>query len=177
MSEPFVGQIIMFAGDFAPQGWALCDGSVIPIAGNEALFSLIGTTYGGDGETTFGLPDLRGRAPVSQGQGPGLANYPFNEAFGVERVAINGHQRPPHSHTVSAVNQPGTFNAPGAKVMLSALGGDHPQVPIYSNIGATAALNEAAVSSAGGGQPHSNMQPYQVVNYCIALTGVVPPRG
>jgi microcystin-dependent protein len=177
MSEPYVGQIIMFAGDFAPLGWALCDGSVIPIAGNEALFSLIGTTYGGDGEVTFGLPDLRGRAPVSQGQGRGLSNYSFNQAFGVETVALAGHQLPSHAHTVSAVNQPGTFNAPGAKVMLSALGGDHPQVPIYSKIGAGVVLNKASVSSTGGGQPHSNMQPYQVVNYCIALIGVVPPRG
>jgi len=120
MPSPFVGQIIMFAGDFAPPGWALCDGQLLPIEGNEVLFDLIGTTYGGDGSETFALPDLRSRVPIGQGQRRPLSNYPLGAMVGRETVTLRASELAPHSHRVVGLTQPGSANVPSGNVLLSA---------------------------------------------------------
>jgi len=180
MPTPFVGQIIMFAGDFAPEGWALCDGSLLPVADHQDLFALIGTTYGGDGQDTFGLPDLRGRVPIGDGQGQGLSNYIIGETCGVETVKLQRDHLPQHSHRVAAVHDQGNTNVPAGNVVLAALGGQAGsgefQVAAYAPAGDLLPLNQNSVSVAGGDQPHGNIQPYQAVNYCIALTGAMPTR-
>jgi microcystin-dependent protein len=179
MPTPFIGQIIMFGGNYAPRGWALCDGSLLPIAGNEALFNLIGTTYGGDGQETFGLPDLRSRIPIGDGQGRGLSSYAIGETVGVETVGLNPRQLPPHSHPVYAADRPGSADAPAGNALLSALGGQAEseyQLCAYAPPGDQTQLSAATVGGAGGGQPHSNVQPWAVVTYCIALVGQAPPR-
>jgi len=181
MSSPFVGQIIMFGGNFAPAGWALCQGQLLPIEGNEVLFNLIGTTYGGDGKTDFALPDLRGRLPVSSGQGRGLSNYALGNTFGVEQVVLTQSELPPHGHPVVAANQPGNASVPAGNLLLSPLGGQagsgQTQVSAYAPPGNQTALAANSVTAAGNGQPHSNLQPYLSVNYCIALKGVYPSSG
>jgi microcystin-dependent protein len=181
MSSPFVGQIIMFGGNFAPAGWALCDGSLLPIEEYMELFNLIGTTYGGDGQTTFAVPDLRGRVPISNGQGRGLSNYALGNAVGMEEVRLTQSQLPPHQHPVAAVNQPGNANVPAGNVLLAPLGGQAGsgdfQVSAYAPAGNQTDLNANSVTPAGGSQPHSNIQPYLAVNYCIALEGVYPSPG
>lgn len=181
MPTPYVGQIIMFAGNFAPAGWALCQGQLLSIADNVVLFNLIGTTYGGDGQTTFALPDMRGRVPINQGQGRGLSNYPLGKQVGVETVTLTPAQLANHNHPVLAVNQPGNANVPSGKVLLAALGGQAASgdfaVPAYAPAAALTQLNANTVSPAGGGQPHTNVQPYQSLNYCIALTGLYPSSG
>ena len=181
MSSPYVGQIIMFAGNFAPVGWALCDGRLMAIADNMALFNLIGTTYGGDGESTFALPDMRGRVPLSQGQGQRPSYYALGQRVGVENVALTQGQLANHGHPVMAVNQPGNANVPSGNVLLAALGGQAGsgdfQVSAYAPPGAQTQLNANTVGTTGGGQPHSNIQPYQSLNYCIALTGAYPSAG
>jgi len=174
MPSPFVGQIIMFAGDFAPPGWALCDGQLLPIEGNEVLFDLIGTTYGGDGSETFALPDLRSRVPIGQGQRRPLSNYPLGAMVGRETVTLRASELAPHSHRVVGLTQPGSANVPSGNVLLSALGGQAGAIPAYAPANHPTALNAASVGPAGGTQPHDNMQPYQAVNYCIALTGLYP---
>jgi microcystin-dependent protein len=178
MSSPYVGQIIMFAGDFAPAGWALCQGQVLSIAENQALFNLIGTTYGGDGESTFALPDMRGRVPISQGQGQRLSNYALGQQVGVEAVTLTPGQLANHGHPVLAVNQPGNANVPSDNVLLAALGGQagsgNFQVFAYAPPGAQTQLNANTVGTTGGSQPHGNVQPYLSLNYCIALTGTYP---
>ena len=181
MSSPYVGQIIMFAGNFAPVGWALCQGQLLPIADNTALFNLIGTTYGGDGKSTFALPDMRGRVPLSQGQGQRLSNYTMGQQVGVETVKLTPGQLASHGHSVLAVNQPGSTNVPSGNVLLAPLGGQagsgNFQVSAYGPPGAQTQLNANTVSATGGSQPHDNVQPYQSLNYCIALTGVYPSAG
>lgn len=181
MPTPYVGQIIMFAGNFAPQGWALCEGQLLSIADNMALFNLIGTTYGGDGQSTFALPDLRGHVPVSQGRGPGLSNYALGEWAGVEAVTLSQYQLPSHSHTVLAVAQPGDANIPSDQKLLATLGGQAWSgdfaVSAYAQAGAQAQLNANTVGPTGGSQQHDNIQPYQSLNYCIALTGLYPSSG
>jgi microcystin-dependent protein len=180
MPTPYIGQIIMFAGTFAPPGWALCDGRLLPIADNYMLFQLIGTTYGGDGQATFALPDLRGRIPVGQGQGPGLSNYAIGEQVGVEAVRLATAQLPPHNHPVAAVNAPGNANGPAGN-LLSALGGQAAsgqyQVSAYAPSGTQTNLNARTIGPAGGSQPHENRQPYLSINYLIAVQGAFPSRG
>src|SRR5262245_37939207 len=180
MPTPFVGQIIMFAGDFAPEGWVLCDGSLLSAATYRDLFALIGTTYGGDGQSTFGVPDLRGRMPIGTGQGPGLSNYVIAETCGVETVKLQRDHLPQHSHPVAAVHDPGTADVPAGNAVLAALGGQAAsgefQVAAYAPAADLLALSQSSVGVAGGDQPHGNIQPYQVVNYCIALTGALPTR-
>ena len=178
MPTPFVGQIIMFAGNYAPEGWALCDGSLLPVADYEDLFALIGTTYGGDGQETFGLPDLRGRVPIGDGQG--LSNYIIGETCGVETVKLQRDHLPQHSHPVAAVHDLGNTNIPAGNVVLAALGGQAGsgefQVAAYAPANDLLTLNPNSVSITGGDQPHENIQPYQAVNYCIALAGAMPMR-
>ena len=188
MAEPLLASIKMFAGNFAPRGWAFCEGQLLPISQNQALFSLLGTIYGGDGRTTFALPDLRGRAPISSGNGPGLTSRPLGQRSGIESNMLNTNQLPPHTHTVIGAttkvsNADGTINNPEGKVL--AVGKtvvDRSTSYNASIYGDTANANMAAndvivtVGNTGGGQPINNMQPFLAVNYIIALQGVFPSR-
>ena len=169
---PYIGQVICAGFNFAPQGWALCDGSLISIAENSTLFNLIGTTYGGDGVNTFALPDLRGRTPIGTGQLNGGSNYIIGQSGGAETVTISANQYPHHSHPLQATTATGNANA----VANAFLAGGH---QIYTTNGPLAgdALNSAAVSMApGGGAPHSNLQPFLTCNWIIALYGVYPSQ-
>lgn len=168
--EPFLGQIIMFAGNFAPRGWALCDGQLLPIAQNTALFSILGTTYGGDGRTTFGLPELRGRVAMHAGSGPGLTTRRLGEKSGVEQVTLNIGQIPSHNHNVSVGVSTATGEESDPTTILSSHAGAFNEDPSGANLGG---VNQ---SNAGGNQPHTNVQPYQCVNYIIALQGIFPSR-
>lgn len=173
--DPFVGQIALFGFNFAPAGWAICDGSLLPISQNDALFALIGTTYGGDGQTNFALPDLRGRIPVHQGQGPGLGNWTMGERAGSETVTLTQGQMPSHGHALvaSAANPAaGATAIPGPSVMLAS--GGTAVTPYAPAGGSATGLSASSVSVAGGSQPHDNMMPTLVANYCISLFGVFP---
>lgn len=163
MTEPFLGQITMAAFNFPPRGYALCDGAMLPINQNQALFSLLGTMYGGDGQTTFALPNLRGRVPVHVGEG-----ITQGEADGATSVTLSQQQLPAHQHQLSARQEDGTTPSPAGTV----LAGTPNQ--IYHTLDSPVALAEAAVSTTGGSQPHSNMQPYTVISCCIALQGIFP---
>ncbi len=165
--EPFVGQLMCVGFNFAPRNWAFCAGQLMPIAQNTALFSLLGTQFGGDGRVTFGLPDLRGRVPVGQGQGPGLSSYIIGETAGSETVTLTTPQIPLHTHAVNA-NSGDAVEASPANAFPSAGGAYNTQ--------SNAAMNPGMVGAAGGNQPHANMQPYLVLNWIIALSGVFPPR-
>lgn len=174
MSEPFIAEIRIFAGSFAPRGWAFCNGQLLPVSQNTALFSLIGTTYGGDGRTTTALPDLQGRAPMHPGRGPGLTARRLGQRGGVEAVTLTEAQMPNHKHTAQSFPSPG--NRPG------------PQGNSYATvIGATpyiggspppnlTALSPQALQSAGGGRAHDNLQPFLAINFIIALVGLYPSR-
>jgi len=169
MGEPYVGEIRMFAGNFAPAGWMFCDGQILPISENEVLFQLIGTTYGGDGQETFALPDLRGRLPVHQGTGPGGRSFIIGEAAGVEQVTLTTQQLPSHTHPLLASADPANSPNPAAHVLAEPLSTtpyvqDTPGVP----------LSPQAVAPAGGSQPHENLQPFLCVNYIISLFGIFP---
>lgn len=170
MSNPFIGEIRIFGGNFAPAGWAFCDGQILPISENEALFILIGTTYGGDGQTTFALPDLRGRLPMHQGQGPGLSARTLAEQAGVERVTLTAAQVPIHDHAVNAVAGLGTRTSPIGNVWAAA------GASLYTNAAPSAPLNPAALASAGGGQSHENMSPFLGVSFIISLFGIFPSQ-
>lgn len=171
MSDPFLGTIRLVGFNFAPYGWALCQGQAMQIAQNTALFSLLGTYFGGDGVQTFNLPDLRGRVAVGQGQGPGLANYDQGQAGGAETVALTTAQAPTHNHTMMAAANVTTPN-PGPGM---ALGTPAAAVRVY---GANAPTQLAArsIGNFGSGNPHENRQPYLGLNYIIALTGIFPSR-
>jgi microcystin-dependent protein len=166
VSEPFIGEIVLFAGNFAPRGWALCNGQLLPIAQNTALFSILGTTYGGNGQTTFALPDLRGRAAIHSGQGPGLENYELGQSGGEETVTLNVNQLAPHQHAQPATSAEETTNRPTNAV--PAKGG------VYA--GASDGTTMAPTTVSGSGQPHDNRSPYLTVNFIIALEGVFPSR-
>lgn len=168
MSTPFIGEIRIFAGNFAPSGWALCHGQLLPIAENDTLFALIGTTYGGNGETSFGLPDMRGRIPVHQGAGPGLSPRVLGQRGGSERVTLGLAQIPAHSHTLVASSVPSRSTAGSNGLLAPAT------VPIYGTGTPTTAMAPQALASAGGGQPHENMAPYLAINFIIALFGIFP---
>lgn len=170
--EPFIGQVMLFGFNYAPDGWAVCDGSLMSIAEYQALFTLIGTTYGGDGITTFGLPDLRGRVPLHMGQGPGLTNRTLGEMGGAEQVALTPMQMPAHVHAVMAsatVN--GATGTPGGTVTFGQTSG--PAMFAAQGGPATATL-APSIGTAGQGAPHDNIMPTLVANYCIALTGIYP---
>jgi microcystin-dependent protein len=170
MSDPYIGEIRMFAGSFAPNGWMFCEGQQIQIADNSTLFTLIGTTYGGDGVQTFALPDLRGRLPLHTGTGNSGTNYMLGQSVGTETVTLTTNQLPNHNHALAASSQPGTALSPsGAFFAASAA----------QNAGyATAADSTLALTAAGstGGQPHNNMQPYLCVSFIISLFGVFPSQ-
>jgi microcystin-dependent protein len=168
---PFLGQIEMFAGNFAPLGWMLCEGQVLPIAENEALFNLIGTTYGGDGVQTFALPDLRGRVIVSAGQGSGLSSYVIGQTGGAETVTLTPSQLPGHTHPVFADSLSGSSDTPAGLVPADAPDG----VPSFG-ANPRIAMQGGAVSNAGGGQPHGNVKPHLAIRYIIAVQGIFPSR-
>jgi microcystin-dependent protein len=155
--------------DFAPNGWALCNGQLLPIVQNQALFALIGTAYGGDGHTTFALPDLRGRVPVSSGQGPGLSSYSVGETYGAESVTLNTTQIPSHTHAVNCDSAKGKQAAPTGHYLADAAS------KIYGST-ANAQMNAGMIGGAGGGGAHENRQPSLVLNWIIALQGIFPSR-
>ncbi len=176
MSEPFVAEIRIFPFNFAPRGWAFCDGQILPLAQNTALFSLLGTTYGGNGQSNFALPNLRGRLPLAQGQGPGLSERTLGESGGSETVALLPQQMPAHSHALQA-SASASSGSPVGAAMAPALSAGNLPVPMYrSGTTSRVAMAGDAVAPAGGSQPHNNMPPYLTLNFCIALQGVFPPR-
>jgi microcystin-dependent protein len=164
MAQPYVGEIRMFAGNFAPAGWMFCEGQLLPISENETLFQLIGTTYGGDGQSTFALPDLRGRIPIHQGNGFILA-----ETGGAEEITLTVNQIPAHTHPMLASTAPGTQNSPSNNVTAAS-----PSVTLYVGDVPDANMNPVAVSPVGGSQPHTNFQPYLCIDFIISLFGIFP---
>lgn len=185
--EPFIGQLMLFAGNFAPRGWALCQGQILPIAQYQALFSILGTTYGGNGQTTFALPDLRGRAPLSSGQGPGLSGYALGQSGGRESVTLATANMPAHTHPVQlaltfaapASTAPGDTDTPGPGAVPAGASGS----AIYGQGARDTTLAGAAVGgnvnlgNTGGNQPFDSRPPYLTLNWCIALEGIFPARG
>jgi microcystin-dependent protein len=171
MSDPFVAEIRIFAGNFEPNGWAFCDGRLIPIAQNTALFSLLGTTYGGDGRTTFALPDLRGRAPMHAGDGPGLSPRSLGESAGTETVTITPAQAPAHTHALNVSTGLADSASPSGNFLANS-----GTAALYASGPADTPLSAAAVTPVGGEQPHNNLMPYLTVSFIIALQGVFPPR-
>lgn len=179
--EPYLAQIMLFAGNFVVRGWAQCNGALLSIAQNSAVFSLVGTTYGGDGIQTFALPDLRGRTAISIGQGPGLTNRVLGEVSGQENTTLLVTNLPQHSHPLMSNNGPSTTGIPDTSVVLSqgpATGSGPSAKPgtIYSSNGVNTMLAPASIGVTGGSQPFDVMQPYLVLNYQIALEGVFPSR-
>jgi microcystin-dependent protein len=168
--EPFIGQIMLFAGNFAPKGWAFCNGQLLSISQNSAVFALLGTTYGGDGVTTFALPDLRGRVPLHFGSGPGLTPRDLGESSGSESITLLQTQIPAHNHVLNAINNPADVSVPTSNILATAT--------TYSDRSASAdtTLSANSIGSTGGGQPHDNMQPYLGLNFVIALEGIFPSR-
>ncbi len=169
MADPFLGQIQAFGFNFAPRGWALCDGQLLPIAQNTALFSLLGTIYGGDGRRTFALPDLRGRVSLHQGRGPGLSDRRIGAKGGQEMVTLTTQEMPSHKHSASGSNEEADSVSPAGRVPAtgaSAIYQTPPDAPMNANM----------IGLTGGGQGHNNMQPFLVINWCIALVGAYPPR-
>ncbi len=174
MSEAFIGELRIMAFNFAPRGWAFCEGQTLPINQNQALFSLLGTTYGGNGVSTFALPDLRGRAAVGAGSGPGLPPVQLGERGGVESVGLSTAEVPPHSHTMNAVSDIANASLPGLALPAAK---SRTGLAMFGPAGSgNTALNAAAVSAAGAGQAHNNVQPSSVLNYCISLFGIFPSR-
>ncbi len=196
MSDPFIAEIIMFGGNFAPRGWAFCDGQLLSIAQNTALFSLLGTTYGGDGRTTFGLPDLRGRVAMHPGSGPGLTTRRLGEKSGVETVTLTTNQIPSHNHTATATasgtgtgtsygtdtqGNSGfvggrTWSHVGANLYVDATPGVAMKAGNVTLDNLTVTVDNVTVNNTGGNQSHTNVQPFQCVNFIIALVGVFPSR-
>jgi len=176
-ADAYIGDIIMFAGNFAPRSWAFCDGQLMQISQYSALFSILGTTYGGDGRTTFALPDLRGRIPMHEGSGPGLTPRTLGEKGGVEAVVLTSAQMPAHDHmaTAHSVAAAGNSNQASGTLWANDAG---TQSATYSNAAANATMNAAAVTTAiaGGSQPHPNVQPFLCVNFIICIEGIYPPR-
>lgn len=173
MAEPFIGQIIQAGFNFAPRGYAACDGQLLSIAQNTALFSLLGTQFGGDGRVTFGLPDLRGRVAIHQGQGPGLSNHVIGEASGQEAVTLISSEMPQHNHPVAASNASGALGTPNGNFLAASSSN---QTATYRPTSDGSTLNPQSIGLSGGNQPHNNMQPYLTFYFCIALQGVFPPR-
>jgi microcystin-dependent protein len=172
MAEPYLGEIRMFGGNFAPNGWALCNGQLLSISQNTALFSLLGTTYGGDGVSNFALPNLQGRVPIHAGQGAGLSPYTQGQSSGSENVTLIVNQMPVHNHAVSAVTgTQGTTSHPNGQFLASS-----GAATIYNNSSPDSAMSPAMIQNAGGNQPHSNIQPYLCVTFIIAMQGIYPSR-
>jgi len=180
--EPFIGQIMMFGGNFAPRGWAFCEGQLQAISQNSALFSILGTTFGGDGRTTFGLPDLRGRAPMHSGNGPGLTTRRLGEKGGIEYVTLDQTQIPSHTHAAAMTGVMGALEAGNGKAGTYSSGSYLATSNGFTNSGGGGNISGVGVSgnvtvgNTGGTQSHINMQPFQVVSFCIALFGIYPSR-
>lgn len=174
MSEPFIGEIRIFAFTFAPRNWADCDGQLMAINQNEALFSLLGTMYGGDGRTTFGLPDLRGRVALHEGSGPGLSSRRIGERGGAAQVTLTVQSMPNHTHNMNASSADGDQHAPANHYFSSEDLGGEPTNAYATTADVT--MHPQMITNAGGGQGHSNLMPYLTVRYCIALIGIFPSR-
>ena len=168
MSDPYLGEIRMFAGNFAPRGYALCHGHILSISTNQALFSLLGTTYGGDGRTTFALPDLRGRVPMHQSSG-----HPLGQKSGSETVILNSNELPTHSHSLHCNTDRANSTTPVNNVPAASASGDQQYIDPPAN---TKNMHSAAVATSGGNQAHDNMSPFLCINFIIALMGFFPPR-
>jgi microcystin-dependent protein len=175
MADPFVAEIRIFPFNFAPKGWAFCDGQLLPLSQNTALFSLLGTTYGGDGKSTFALPNLMGRVPMHPSQGPGLSLRDLGESGGTPAVTLLEAEIPSHSHAVKASSGAGTTASPDGAAWAQPRYGRVAEKAYGTTINASMGANSTGI--AGGGLPHNNMQPYLTMNFCIALQGVYPPRG
>lgn len=171
MAQPYVGELRIFAGNFAPAGWMFCEGQLIPISENETLFNLIGTTYGGDGQSTFALPDLRGRLAIHQGTGSSGTNYTLAETGGAEEVTLSINQIPAHSHPLLGASGNGTQANPKNNVLASST-----LVKLYSGEAADTAMSATSITSIGSSQPHTNFQPYLCLNYIISLFGIFPSQ-
>ncbi len=171
MANQYIGEIRIFPYNFAPSGWTTCSGQIMSISQNTALFSLLGTTYGGNGTSTFALPDLRGRVPVGQGSGPGLSQYVIGQSAGVETVALSQGQMPSHSHTVEANAAKATSKLPGGHVLAHSGENEFATAP-----DGTTTMNPAMIAATGSGQAHTNVQPYLALTPCIALQGIFPSR-
>ena len=169
--DPFVAEIRIFPFNFAPKGWAFCDGQILPLSQNTALFSLLGTTYGGDGKSNFALPDMQGNAPMHPGQGPGLSLHDLGETGGSDTVSLLESEIPSHSHAMRASASDATDTNPAANLLAKGIG-----IGQYGPAASLVNMADNALAPAGGDQPHNNMQPYLTLNFCIALQGVYPPR-
>jgi len=176
MADQFLGEIRIMGFNFAPTGWALCNGQLMPISQNTALFSLLGTTYGGDGRSTFALPNLQGSAPLQAGQGPGLSLRDLGESGGESAVTLLAAEMPAHNHTVACFNGAGSLTSPAPNVAAAATVGRQSENRYSASAGTAPLMHPQAVAASGGGQPHNNMPPYLALNYCIALQGIFPPR-
>jgi microcystin-dependent protein len=174
--DPFVAEIRIFPFNFAPRGWAFCNGQLVPIAQNTALFSLLGTTYGGNGQTTFGLPNLQGSAPMHPGQGPGLTQHNLGEMGGTETVTLLETEMPVHSHSMKAYNSNGTLASPANNVSSGPSPVTDKDLFSYKNGPPNVTMKADTLGTIGGGLPHNNLMPYLTMNFCIALQGVYPPR-
>ena len=173
MAEPFIGQIYIVGFNFAPRGFATCDGQLLPIAQNTALFSLLGTIYGGNGQVTFALPDLRGRFPTHQGQGPGLSDYSIGQVAGEENHTLMANEMPLHSHGMVATTAAGNSQSPANHILATdGAGGTAPYSSGVANTGMAANM----IGASGGSQPHNNLPPYLCLNFVIALQGIYPSR-
>ena len=170
MSEPFLGMIAIYPYNFAPRGWAFCQGQILPIAQNTALFSLLGTTFGGNGQTTFALPDLRGRVPNSSGQGPGLSSYDLGQVGGTENTTLTINNMPGHNHTVAANGGDADSGKPSGRVLANSSATNFASAPDGT------LMNPAMINNTGGSQPFSILGPYLTLNFCIALEGIFPSR-
>lgn len=171
MADPFVAEIRIFPFTFAPKGWAFCDGQLLPISQNTALFSLLGTTYGGDGKSNFALPDLQGSAPMHPGQGPGLSLHDLGETGGSETVTLLVSEIPSHNHGYRVSTQLGLENTPTGQELAQGDG-----VNLYAAPNSLVQMSASALTPVGGSQPHNNMMPYLTLHFCIAMQGVFPPR-
>ena len=171
MANPFLAEIRIFAGNFPPNGWAFCNGQLLAISSNTALFSLLGTTYGGDGIRTFALPNLQGCVPVQQGQGPGLSLYDLGQSSGSQTVTLLTSEIPPHTHTLQATPAPANNTQPANNSLARPL-----NTNIYTSAVPNESMSQGSVSNAGSSQPHDNMQPFLALSFIIALQGVYPPR-
>lgn len=177
MSEPFIAEIRIFAGNFAPRSWAFCDGQLLPVSQNTALFSLIGTTYGGDGRSTTALPNMQGRAPMHPGRGPGLTARRLGQRMGSEMVSLSEAQIPSHSHTVRARDEPGTSGTPPSNTASIANTGFTDRLYVPNTSSNVVDMASQTASNTGGSQEHNNIQPFLTMNFIIALQGLYPSRG
>jgi microcystin-dependent protein len=174
MSQPFVGQVIAVGFNFVPTGWLACNGALVSISQYDVLFNLIGTTYGGNGTTTFGLPDLRGRSPVNAGQGSGLSSYIMGQMAGSENVTLTGNQVGTHNHTLLASSKQGTVSVPAATVAIAQPTGG--AIPLFAPAPGTTTMAGSTIGPAGGNQPHENRQPSLTINYIISPFGIFPSQ-